>query len=92
MSARYCTYTVYVQAVYQSVCARKCRFDGEWVDGVKQGKGTYTFGSGDVFEGTYDNNERHGEGFLSKKDGEKRQENWKLGKLVSFQVVEEAKK
>ena len=56
---------------------------------MKSGKGKYTFGgSGDVFEGTYENNERHGEGFLAKADGEKRNELWKLGKLVSFTVVE----
>ena len=63
-------------------------YEGQWEKGLKQGKGQYTFGSGDLFEGLYENNERHGEGFLSKKDGEKRQEQWKLGKLVSFNVVE----
>ncbi len=57
------------------------------MEGLKKGSGVYTYGSGDVFEGVYDNNERHGDGTLSKKDGEKRQEQWKLGKLVSFQVV-----
>ena len=37
--------------------------------------------------GNYENNERHGEGFLDKADGEKRNENWKKGKLVNFTVV-----
>ena len=63
------------------------RYEGDWVSGIKQGNGVYTFGNGDVFTGQYDNNERHGEGFLDKKDGEKRNENWKLGKLVSFNIV-----
>ena len=62
-------------------------YEGDWVAGIKQGNGVYTFGNGDVFTGVYDNNERHGEGFLDKKDGEKRNENWKLGKLVSFNIV-----
>lgn len=57
------------------------------MNGLKQGKGKFTYGNGDVFEGVYDNNERHGDGFLAKKDGEKRQEQWKLGKLVNFTVV-----
>lgn len=63
------------------------RYDGEWVEGLKKGKGKFIYGNGDAFEGNYDNNERHGEGFLVKVEGEKRQEQWKLGKLVNFQVV-----
>ena len=42
---------------------------------------------GMFFSGNYENNERHGEGFLDKEDGEKRNENWKKGKLVNFTVV-----
>lgn len=68
-------------------------YEGEWVNGVKHGEGTYVFGeTGDVFKGTYEDNQRHGEGFLEKVDGEKRTENWKLGKLVNFTVTEERKK
>ena len=60
---------------------------------MKHGEATYVFGeSGDVFKGKYEDNVRHGEGFLDKKDGEKRNENWKKGKLVNFTVVEERKK
>jgi hypothetical protein len=67
-------------------------YEGEWANGIKQGKGSYIYGeSGDLFKGIYDNNERHSKGFLEKKDGEKRSEIWKLGKLTSFNVVEEAK-
>ena len=62
------------------------------MEGIKHGDGVYTFGkSGDVFTGKYEDNVRHGEGFLDKKDGEKRTESWKLGKLVSFNIVEEAR-
>ena len=69
------------------------RYEGEWVDGVKHGEGTYVFGeTGDVFRGKYEDNQRHGEGFLEKKDGERRTEQWKLGKLTSFTVTEERKK
>ena len=67
-------------------------YDGEWVDGIKQGNGVYTFGSGDVFTGTYENNVRHGEGKLVKVDGEERTENWKEGKLINFNITKEKKK
>ena len=67
------------------------RYEGEWVEGIKQGKGVYTFGSGDVFTGTYENNVRHGEGHLKKIDGEERTENWKEGKLINFVITKEKK-
>merc|ERR1712062_238603 len=61
----------------------------ETVDGLKQGLGVYTFCNGDTFEGTYENNRRHGPGFLKKTDGEHREENWKEDKLVNFNTVKE---
>ena len=67
------------------------RYEGQWVDGIKQGAGKYTFGSGDVFTGTYENNVRHGEGKLVKADGEERSENWKEGKLINFNITKEKK-
>merc|ERR1712072_1647430 len=66
-------------------------YEGNWVDGIKQGAGKYTFGSGDVFTGTYENNVRHGEGKLVKADGEERTENWKEGKLINFNITKEKK-
>ena len=71
---------------------RAFSYEGEWVEGVKQGKGTYIFGNGDTFEGIYENNKRHGAGFLKKTDGEHREENWKEDKLVNFNVVKEKDK
>lgn len=67
-------------------------YEGDWVNGVKCGQGVYTYVSGDVFEGTYESNERNGEGTLTKVDGEVRSELWKEGKLVSFKVIKEGKK
>ena len=59
------------------------------MNGIKQGRGTYTFGNGDVFDGEYDNNVRHGSGELKKVDGEERSETWKEGKLLSFKINKE---
>ena len=75
---------------WQSSCEfYNFRYEGDWVDGLKQGQGVYTFGNGDTFEGTYENNRRHGPGFLKKIDGEHREENWKEDKLVNFNTVKE---
>ena len=59
---------------------------------MKQGAGVYTFGSGDLFEGNYVNNQRHGPGKLTKVDGEIREENWKEDKLVNFTTIKEKDK
>ena len=37
---------------YVPNCSSSIRYNGEWVNGIKQGKGVYTFGSGDVFTGS----------------------------------------
>ena len=65
------------------------RYEGEWVEGAKQGKGQYLYASGDVFEGNYENNNRHGPGLLKKADGEIREENWKEDKLTSYNTIKE---
>jgi hypothetical protein len=65
------------------------RYVGDWENGVKKGRGVYTFGNGDVFDGEYDNNVRHGNGELKKADGEERTETWKEGKLLSFKISKE---
>ena len=65
------------------------RYNGEWVEGVKQGSGSYLYASGDVFEGNYENNQRHGPGTLKKADGEVREENWKEDKLTSYNTIKE---
>ena len=59
------------------------------MDGVKEGQGSYMYGSGDVFEGNYHNNQRHGPGTLKKVDGEIREETWKEDKLVSYNTIKE---
>lgn len=37
-------------------------YDGEYVEGVRQGRGTYVFVNGDVYKGAYEENGKHGLG------------------------------
>ena len=47
-------------------------YEGEWVDGVAEGQGTYTStdGYGYVYEGEFQNNERSGKGTMTWETGE----------------------
>eukprot|EP00088_Acartia_fossae_P007055 TRINITY_DN1327_c0_g1_i1.p1 TRINITY_DN1327_c0_g1~~TRINITY_DN1327_c0_g1_i1.p1 ORF type:complete len:203 (-),score=48.00 TRINITY_DN1327_c0_g1_i1:333-941(-) len=65
------------------------KYEGDWIKGLKEGTGKFTYPNGDVFTGPYVNGNRHGKGELVKKDGEIRSENYKEGKLVSFNVIQE---
>lgn len=38
------------------------RYEGEWLNGLKQGQGTMIFDNKDKYVGQLHNNERHGEG------------------------------
>ena len=41
-------------------------YDGEWVDGRRWGKGTYTYANGDQYIGEFDNDQWHGFGVHTK--------------------------
>ena len=41
-------------------------YEGEWVKGIRQGKGTYKYASGEEYTGEWYMNERHGQGNISK--------------------------
>ena len=42
---------------------------GEWVNGKKEGKGSYKFPNGDFYEGEWKNDQIMGEGKFIYKDG-----------------------
>lgn len=44
------------------VNAKGGKYDGEWLNGLKNGKGTTYHSNGDIFEGHYVNNKKHGKG------------------------------
>ena len=42
--------------------ANQDRYDGEWKEGDKHGRGTMKFHNGDVYEGEFSNGKMHGKG------------------------------
>lgn len=65
------------------------RYEGNWEKGVKCGTGSFTYENGDVFTGPYKENNRQGKGQLVKTDGEIRDETYREGKLINFNVTKE---
>ena len=55
-------------------------YQGEMVNGVREGKGTYTFSNGDKYEGDWKNNQMEGKGVYYFKDGDKYDGDWVGGK------------
>jgi len=39
-------------------------YDGNWLHGLRHGKGTMKYHSGDFYTGEWDHDKRHGEGVL----------------------------
>ena len=53
-------------------------YDGEWVDGKREGRGVYVYKNGNKYEGNYKNNELHGFGIYNYNGFEYRGEYKKL--------------
>jgi hypothetical protein len=51
-------------------------FDGQWLDGVLNGKVVATFSTGQRYEGMYANGKRHGMGIETQADGTREECNW----------------
>lgn len=58
-------------------------YDGDRVNGRKEGSGTYKFPSGTVYTGAFVDGEFHGEGTLEFANGGKYQATWDRGKVVT---------
>ena len=50
------------------------------------GKGRFTYSNGDVYEGDYANDKRHGHGVFTYYDGDKYEGEWKNGKIEGYGV------
>lgn len=55
------------------------RFDGQFRDGVLDGRGVYTFANGARYEGEYVEDLRHGWGVLTETDGSRYEGEWRHG-------------
>jgi hypothetical protein len=62
------------------VWANGQRYEGQWVDGRKEGFGRYFWPNGDLFEGQFLNGIYHGEGTLTYVSGRKVVGEWVDGK------------
>jgi hypothetical protein len=52
-------------------------YDGQFRDGAFDGKGTFTYQNGDIYEGDWEADVRHGEGkYYSAKNGQTRVSSW----------------
>ena len=55
-------------------------YQGEMVNGLREGKGTYSFANGDKYEGDWKSNKMEGKGVYTYKDGDKYDGEWVGGK------------
>jgi hypothetical protein len=61
------------------------KFAGEFINGLRNGMGAYTYDNGDKFVGEFKNHQRNGRGVEYKSDGTViTSGNWADGKLISF--------
>ena len=44
------------------------QYDGEYVNGIREGKGKYIYANGDKYEGNFKDNKKHGIGKLTYKE------------------------
>ena len=60
---------------------RKDVYEGDFRNGVKHGKGTYTFGDGRKYVGDYKDGNKHGKGAYTWSDGEKYVGDFECGEM-----------
>ena len=62
-------------------------YDGDWFNGLKQGKGLFTTSDGKIFDGHWHNDIKEGEGRAHSPDGSTYEGVWSNGKLISFKML-----
>ena len=55
-------------------------YDGQWVEGQRQGRGVLNLRNGDVYTGFFDRDELHGSGEYKNADGSAISTTWNLGR------------
>lgn len=62
------------------------KYEGNFVDGQREGKGTYYFGDGRSWEGEWYVNLQNGEGVYRNESGQKETGLWRMGQRVDKEV------
>ena len=57
-------------------------YDGQWQNGRKHGKGSYTWRDGEKYEGQWKGDQRNGEGNVTRVDGTREKGRWNEGARV----------
>ena len=63
-------------------------YEGDWVDGLKEGRGYYTWENGDVYEGEFKNGVREGFGEFKWANGESYKGLWKEDNMAKGEVFD----
>ena len=59
---------------------------GEYKDGKKHGKGSYTWSDGGIYVGNWKEGKQHGHGTYTYSDGDKYDGEWKNGKECNITI------
>ena len=62
------------------------RYDGEWQDGMRSGRGSHYFANGDKYDGEWRINLCHGEGTYTTTAGHYYCGSWKSGKVIYMKI------
>jgi hypothetical protein len=57
---------------------------GDYVNDAKHGQGTFTWPTGQTYNGSWENGVQHGNGYYTNKNGIMKQGRWEKGKRVEW--------
>ena len=64
------------------------KYDGEYKNGKREGKGTYTFSDGKKYIGSFKNGKMHGQGILTSSSGNSYEGKWEKGRYLNIKSFE----
>ncbi len=70
------------KATYEKVYANGDRYEGDWKDGKRTGRGVIVWGSGNRYEGDFKDGRRTGRGTFYFANGSKCEGDWKDDRLL----------
>ena len=70
----------YKLSKYKKTDLENAKYEGDWVEGKREGKGVMTWKNGNKCDCEWKNDKRHGKGTLTYSNGDKYEGEWKNGK------------